>query len=149
MSAPHFELPAALSQLIAAGKWPSASGPSMTEQQSQPLVPPERVRLFAPDESLMCLQAPPFHTLAQERDGGGAGDFWEKFGSLNQIDPERALVIGDFGLGSDSPIILDYADSPSDPTVRRLRWNHDKSAVWEVGAVNFDAFARLTGLLDS
>jgi hypothetical protein len=121
----------------------------MTEQQWKPLIPPDRVRLFAPDETLICLHSPPFRSIAQYRDAGRTGDFWEVFGSLDQIDPVRALVIGDFGMGSDSPIILDYAQSPTAPSVRRLRWLKDQSTVWEVGAADFVTFAKQTGLLES
>lgn len=115
-------IPSGLSRLLATGVWPSVDGPSMNEQQLRPIITADRVRRFAADETLICLQPPPFPTIAKVRAAGGAGDFWERFGALEQIDPERALLIGDFGLGSDSPIILDYARSPSSPTVLRLRW---------------------------
>ncbi|MEK8034926.1 hypothetical protein AACH06_29270 [Ideonella sp. DXS29W] len=119
----------------------------MTAQQLNPLVPPERVRLFAEEESLIFLEPPPFSTIAQERQKGGAGDFWERFGALHQIVPEQALVIGDFGLGSDSPIVLDFHANSVDPPVLRLRWSTDKSNEWVLGARNFDAFARLLGFI--
>jgi hypothetical protein len=35
-------------------------------------------------------------------------------GCLDQIDPALSLCIGDFGLGSDAAIILDYRSRPSD-----------------------------------
>jgi hypothetical protein len=115
-------LPAGLSRLFAAGVWPSADGPSMNDQQLHPIIAADRVRRFAADETLIFLQPPPFPTIVKVRAAGGAGDFWERFGALEQIDPERALLLGDFGLGSDSPIILDYARNPSSPPVLRLRW---------------------------
>src|SRR6516225_4962415 len=106
---PALPLPEGLSRLLSSGVWPSAAGPSMTTQQFQPLVAPQNVKRFADDESLICLQPPPFYTVANYRDGDGSGDFWQKFGALDQIVPELALVIGDFGLGSDSVVVLDYA----------------------------------------
>src|SRR6478609_3929776 len=118
-----FPLPAGLARLIAAGVWPSQKGPSMNEQQLKPLVLAERVQRFAPDETLICLAPPPFGTIAAERAAGGSGDFWPRFGALHQIDPEKAVVIGDFGLGSDSPIVLDYSRNAVDPPVLRLRWS--------------------------
>ena len=116
-----FDLPPGLVRLIAEGVWPSAAGPSMTAQQFNPLIPADRARRFAEEEPLICLQPPPFPTIARLRAAGGAGDFWEQFGALGQIDPERALVIGDFGLGSDSPTILDFRRA-ANPPVLRLRW---------------------------
>jgi hypothetical protein len=142
-----FDLPPGLAHLIATGVWPSAAGPSMNEQQFHPTIPADRVRRFADDESLICLQPPPFPTIARLRAAGGAGDFWERFGALGQIDPERALVIGDFGLGSDSPVILDFARDASNPPVLRLRWGpRGQGNEWVQGARDFDEFAAMLGL---
>ena len=66
----------------------------MNEQQLHPIVPSDCVRRIAAEETLICLQRPPFVTIAKLRAAGGAGDFWEGFGALNQIDPEWALIIG-------------------------------------------------------
>src|SRR5260370_24350539 len=105
----EFPLSAGLTHLLATGVWPSADGPSMTAQQLNPSMSADRVRRFAAEESLICLQPPPFPTIALERAVSGAGDFWERFGALDQIVSEKALIIGDFGLGSDSPVILNFA----------------------------------------
>jgi hypothetical protein len=127
----------------------------MTEQQLKPTIPEERVRQFAAEESLICLQPPPFPTIAQEhrewvasqeRRRGGSWDFWERFGALDQIDPDRALIIGDFGLGSDSPVILDFARNPTNPPVLRLRWGPDQRNDWVKGARDFDEFVEILGL---
>lgn len=145
----NFPLPAGLVRLIAAGVWPSEKGPSMNEQQFKLLVPAERVQRFATDETLICLARPPFGTIAAERAKGGSGDFWSRFGALHQIEPEKALVIGDFGLGSDSPIVLDYSRNAADPPVLRLRWSGNGPHVnteWIEGARNFDHFAEMLGL---
>jgi hypothetical protein len=147
-----FPLPTGLMRLIAVGVWPSRKGPSMNEQQFKPLVAADRVQRFAPDETLICLAPPPFRTIAAERDAGGSGDFWARFGVLHQIEPEKAVVIGDFGLGSDSPIVLDYSRNAADPPVVRLRWSGNGSHVkteWVEGATNFDHFAELLGLSGS
>lgn len=80
------------------------------------------------------------------RRNGGAGDFWEEFGALDQIDPELALVIGDFGLGSDSPIILDFRQAQN-PPVLRLQWGpRGQGNRWVQGAPDFDEFASMLGL---
>lgn len=144
-----FPLPDTLARLLATGVWPSAAGPTMNEQQFQPIVAPERVRRFAAEENLICLERPPFRTIAEARAAGGAGDFWERFGVLDQIDPERALIIGDFGLGSDSPIVLDYARNRSNPPLLRLRWGpQGKGNEWVQGARDFDEFAEMLGLAE-
>ena len=142
-----FNLPLILARLIAEGVWPSTAGPSMNMQQLHPTIPADRVRRFADDESLICLQPPPFPTIAQLRAAGGAGDFWERFGALDQIDPARVLVIGDFGLGSDSPVVLDFARDASNPPVLRLRWgSRGQSNEWVQGARDFAEFAAMLGI---
>lgn len=142
-------LPAGLTRLIAAGVWPSATGPSMNEQQLHPTIPADRVQRFAAEETLICLQPPPFPTIAGLRAAGGAGDFWERFGALEQIDPERALVIGDFGLGSDSPVILDFAQDAINPPVLRLRWRErGQGNEWVQGARDIDELAEMLGLAE-
>jgi len=119
----------------------------MNEQQLRPIISKDRVRKFAAEETLVCLQPPPFPTIAKVRAAGGARDFWERFGALGQIDPELAVIIGDFGLGSDSPIILDYAQNPSNPPVRRLRWgSQGHGNEWVTGTFDFDEFAKILGL---
>ena len=139
-------LPPRLKRLLAAGIWPSATGPSMTAQQLHPTIAADRVRRFAAEESLICLQPPPFPTVAQEKAAGGAGDFWERFGALDQIVPEKALIIGDFGLGSDAPVILDFNRHPINPPVLRLRWGPDRQNDWVQGARDFGEFAEILGL---
>jgi hypothetical protein len=144
----EFPLPEGLTRLLATGVWPSASGPSTTAQQFNPSIPADRVRRFASDESLICLQPPPFRTIAQHRAAGGAGDFWVRFGAIDQIVPEKSLIIGDFGLGSDSPIILDFASDASNPPVLRLRWGPDQRNEWIQGARDFNEFAEMLGLAE-
>ncbi len=145
-----FDLPPGLARLIEAGVWPSTSGPSMISQELRPIVRPERVRRFAGDESLICLWPPPFRTIAQVQAACGAGDFWERFGALQEIVPERALIIGDFGLGSDSPVVLDFARDASNPPVLRLRWGpRGQGNEWVQGARDFDEFAAMLGLANS
>ncbi len=119
----------------------------MTEQQLRPIVPADRVRRFAEEQSLICLEPPPFATIAQERAAGGAGDFWERFGGAATDGARKALVIADFGLGSDSPVVLDFGGNASNPPVLRLRWGpYGHGNEWVQGAVDFDDFAAMLGL---
>lgn len=137
-------LPAGLTRLLESGVWPATD--TMTDQQFNPSISPDRVRRFAEDESCICLLPPPFPTIAQAL--GGVGDFWERFGALDQIVPEKALIIGDFGLGADSPIILDFARHASNPPVLRLRWGPGRRTKWVQGARDFDDFAEVIGLTE-
>ena len=111
-----FAIPDLLAQLLARGIWPADSSAGRS-QNLQSLVPPDRVRLFAAEQDTIWFQPPPFRTIAHCVVAGGSADFWPKFGALEQIVPSKALVIGDFGLGSDAPIILNYACSASQPPV--------------------------------
>jgi hypothetical protein len=140
-------LPELLIRLIDSGVWPSSNGPSMNLQQFQPLFTEESVRRFAREETIICLQPPPFPTVAYEC-GNCTNDFWDRFGALHQIDPEMALIIGDFGLGSDAPIILDYSRNEIDPPVLRLSWRSNQKNEWVQGAKNFHEFASMLKLTD-
>ena len=47
------------------------------------------------------------------------------------------LVIGDFGLGSDTPLVLDYSLDEKTPVVKRLVWAKPKN-YWEQIARSID-----------
>jgi hypothetical protein len=143
----EFRIPDLLAELISKGIWP-ANGKLAMSQNLRSLVAPERVRLFAAEEKIIYLLPPPFHTIAEEVSRGGAGDFWERFGALEQIVPSKAVVIGDFGIGSDAPIVLNYAKSLSEPPVYRLRWGPNTQTNWVQGAASFEEFATILGLAD-
>lgn len=76
----------------------------------------------------------------------GSSEFWLKHGALHQISPEKALIIGDFGDGSDTAIILDFGSQMMDPPVLRLRWNPDRSTEWVKVANGIDEFSSMLGL---
>ena len=92
---------------------------------------------------------PAFPTIAEEQRAGGAGDFWERFGALKQIVPEKALIIGDFGIGSDTAIILDFSRNLDNPPVLRLQWGPYPECCnnWVHVAQDFDEFAEMLGLV--
>jgi hypothetical protein len=63
------------------------------------------------------------------------------------IDFDLALDIGDFGLGSDAPILLDYRVDAENPRVIRLRWSPGgEDNRWVVMASTFDSFVEALGL---
>ncbi len=138
-------LPKRLVALMDAGLWPH------TAKQARNLmdncnVPRERIHLFAPEEDHLYLAVPPFHTIAERVRNQGKGQFWSRFGALEQIAPELSVDIGFFGLGSDSAIVLDYRQDGSEPPVLRLRWRKLEPNEWVRCADSFDEFADMLGL---
>jgi hypothetical protein len=67
-------------------------------------------------------------------------------GALDEIAPEKALIIADFGLGSDAPIVLNYSVYSNNPPVFRLRWGPDGLTTWVQAADGFGEFAEMLGL---
>lgn len=135
-------LPKRLLKLIETGRWPRTHEEEQ-RQNLRPLVSKERIQSFAPEEDRIYFFRPPFHTIAQ-RLNGKEGAFWSRWGALNEIVPDLALNIGDFGLGADSAIVLDYRHE--NPPVIRLLWRKPEPNVWVRCADNFDDFADLLGL---
>lgn len=127
---------------MAKGLWPATEDFA----KASPIAP-ERVRRFAGGESQIFLHTS-FWRIADENQGKYTV-FWEKFGALHEISQEQAIVIGDFGPGSDAPIILDCRNGCDNPPVLYLRWiinQGKKRTSWIVGADTFDAFVAMLGL---
>ena len=146
----NLPIPTLLSDLLATGKWPALESAARGQYQRS-LAAADRVRKFAVEEDEIRLYAPPFRTIADELAQASAvavNGFWKRYGALNEIAPEHALILGDFGLGSDAPIILNYAVDALDPPVFRLRWVPHQPNKWIKGARNFNEFAYLLGLVD-
>lgn len=147
----EFALPNLLTELLSNGIWPPDGNAAMA-QNLRSLVPPDRVRLFAVEEDVIFFNFPPFRTIADDLAAASPvviEGFWAPYGALHEIDPARALILGDFGLGSDAPIILNYAIDQIDPPVFRLRWRDGRGTDWVQGARNFADFAALLGLPSS
>ncbi len=104
-------IPDLLLELLDTGRWPRDSARAW-EQNNRPLIPDDRPRRFR----RIYLHPPPFHTVAQILAGDGAG-FYSQCGALHQLVPERVIEVADFGIGADSPILLEYSVSSSDPRV--------------------------------
>ena len=140
-----FQLPPQLGQLLDAGRWPRTHAERL-HQNLQPVVPVSRIQQLAPEETSLYLLTPPFRTVAE---CAASNDFWLRpEAAASEIDFDLALDIGDFGLGSDAPILLDYRTDPAEPRVLRLRWSErGDSNHWVEAAPSFEAFARILGLL--
>jgi hypothetical protein len=130
----------------------------LIERYGLPRVPVERIRLIHPTECKLYLFPPPFLPSTQRTmanwDLPGP---WKDFFAPQEIDRDQIIEVGDFGHGSDQPIILDYQNDPQEPNVRRLACKVIQSGpegrrrVWDNHwieiASSFDEFARLLGLI--
>lgn len=120
------ELPAQLRALIALGAWPAR-------------VDDACVKAFAPSEDTLHLyDAKDFHTIANEL-RAGRGMTPAQWGA-HDIDPERTLIIADFGIGADAALALDYRHA-DEPSVIRLVWTKRGAPNrWVEVAPTFDDF---------
>lgn len=144
MKTQPFELPVLLSNLIKSGVWPTDNP---NKQEFSPLLKKDAARKMSPEDDRIILMPPPFHTIGDEVRGGNS--FWRKgVTNPNEIEYDKALIIADFGMGSDSPIIL-YYDSMESPTVMYLRWTGNADDIrqqWIETHATFDEFAKAVGL---
>ena len=142
------QLPIRLERLITTGEWPDARSLGLDDRRWLDAIPKERVQAFAPEEEVIYLAKPPFRTVADEMEKQEEEDFWVRCGTLYQINPDRALIIGNFGFGSDAPIILHYSRYGTRIPVMYLRWGpYGRDNAWIEGAPDFDAFAAMIGLI--
>ena len=138
-------VPELLLKVLDGGRWPRTSNEA-SKQNLHSMVSKERLQKLAPEESHLYLYPPPFHTVSQIMTGPGA-DFYSRFGAVTDLIPQMVIEIGDFGLGSDAPILLDYRDNLSVPRVIRLLWPGDGVPNrWVIMAPDFHAFIKVLGL---
>lgn len=135
-------VPPQLEELVAVGRWP------LTNRSLQPSVSPERVKRLAPDErGVIYLYSPPFKAMGRRDD---PKDFYNWPSSdPGGIDFDLAIEIGDFGIGSDAPIVLDYRVDVTNPCVIRLRYGENSPPLigkWVVMAPDFASFVEALGL---
>lgn len=130
--------------MIAVGRWPR-NGDEFIRQNLQSLATPERIALLAPEESHLFLLPPPFSTVTEH---AKHNKFWyEPMAAPHMIDFDLAIDIGDFGLGSDAPILLDYRNDLQNPSVIRLQWRSDGSNNrWVPMANDIQHFVDVLGL---
>ena len=123
----------------------------MAKEHKQPGVDPllgeEAAQKLSPEDDRIILMPPPFHTIADEVED--VNDFWTT-GVTNpsEIDYSKALIIADFGLGSDSSIVLYYGATAA-PSVLYLKWEGSGNAIrhkWVETHSSFDDFVDATGL---
>ena len=140
----NHEIPVGLTTLVESGVWPNET-PNM--QELKPLLEKKAAQTLSPDDDRIVLMTTPFHTIADEVRGGNK--FWTSgVTNVGEIDYEDAVIIADFGLGSDSPVILYYGKSDC-PTVMYLRWSGNGEDIrhdWVETHSTFDDFAKAVGL---
>lgn len=140
-------IPELLDALVLARRWPSSQTQEL-QQHFTSLVSAERIAAFAPEETRLYLHKPPFRTVAHLLALGE--EFWSWPCAAPQgIDPEKAIAIADFELGSDAPIILDYRGGSPPPRVLRLRWvdgTRPENNEWVEIAPSFARFVEMLGI---
>ena len=153
MDTGDLRLPPMIARLVDSGRWPTTAEQALS-QNSTPLVAPERVAALVADEGWLYLYPPPFSSVAANvaLHAAKGWSFWTEHGALGELEPDLALIIGDFGPGSDAPILLDYRRRP-DPSVMKLSWSaegsgppFDLTTTWITVAESFDEFADRLGL---
>ena len=133
-------LPQALLDLIDSGFWPLTQQQS-NAQHSHCLIARDKIQSFAPDEEYIFFYRPPFSTEAEwiKRNPFLTAPMWAN----HEIDPALTLIIGDFGLGSDAPIALDYRKDLNEPSIIRLQWNLEADNHWVEIAPSFAEFVAM------
>ncbi len=143
-TARQWALPDRLVELIESGFWPNRE--NVNQQNLRGLVDADLVREFAAEEDQIFFDAPPFALISSLVANG------EKFWNREEANPsglshEHSIVIGDFGIGSDAPIVLDYSSDPKNPEVKRLKWGSSFSEnQWVTAAKDFETMCRILNL---
>lgn len=147
---PHVKfsrLPTALRNLIDSGVWPSGEN-AMTQQESNPIVSKDIIKSISADDDKLVLASPPFYTLDLEvAESTFFREIMEQEGP--SIDLSKAVVIGDFGIGSDAPIVL-LLDGEVDLGVYYLKYESNTrtaSCSWVKVFESFDQFATKIGFV--
>lgn len=131
------KMPPLLDDLLSTGRWPrnaqEAIGNYVSEDRRRRL---RRIHLFPP----------PFRTFARFA-AAGWDDFYGQFGAIHELVPECSIEIADFGLGADSPILLDFQFDRVNPRVIYLHWpGKGESNCWVEIAPDFSSFVEILGL---
>ena len=137
------KLPKLLIQLIEEGVWPG-EGEEPNKQEFDPIVKEDKVKLISDIDTKIVLMPPPFWTITEEQNPF----YTEDITCFGQIDYDKAICIADFGLGSDSPIILYYQEQ-IEPVVMYLKWQFEGSDAmqeWVQTHSSFEEFASTIGI---
>lgn len=142
MNKNEFEIPIEIRSLIESGIWPKNEKESI-RQNIHILISKENLKKIAPDEEYIYFYPPPFEIVESSIEK--QKEFWIEYGAIDSIVPEKCIIIGDFGLGSDAAIILDYSEDKKKPSVKRQVWSKEGN-YWEIMANSFSDFIKLIEL---
>jgi hypothetical protein len=143
MSHHNLKIPNQIFDLVERGIWPRSTEDS-NKQHFKELISLKKLKEFAPDEKTIFFYPPPFIRISDALEKEGYEDYWYKYGAIDQIDPKLSLVISDFGIGSDTCLIIDYRKDINSPLILRLVWS-DKN-YWVKVADSFEEFCIISGL---
>lgn len=117
----QLKIPDGLCKLIQQNVWPTTIG--YWQQECNPILGKEAARKLSQEEDKIILMTPPFHTIADEITHGN--NWWiDGLTNVGEIDYDKAIIIADFGAGTDSPIIL-YYHPETTPVIMYLKWSID------------------------
>ncbi len=141
-----YELPKSLINLIQLGIWPS-SKKDAHKQNLKPILGKDAACKLSKDNDRIYLEGPPFITIEEE---AISNRFWyDELTNVGEIDYKKAVIIGDFGIGSDSAIILYYGNTHK-PSIMYLKWSFKANNIhhsWVETHSCFDDFAIEVGLI--
>jgi len=147
----EYGMPPLIDDMLRQGRWPDSP-----VYGKPPTVAGKPVEAIAPGEYEIWLCPPPFHTV--DRDNL---EWFEQFRKTDQIDFAKAVIIGDFGPGSDAPVVLDFSDEPAQVKALRItsypnplagmapgpeNANFCLEGHWVTLASSFEQFVELLGL---
>lgn len=139
-------IPPDLASLIDRGRWPQ-NEKEETAQNLKPIIPAARIQEFETNSPGLHLYSPPFVPIRWRVESGEA--FWlDPMAAPFEIDHNLAIIIADFGIGFDAPIILDYKNHRTEPVVKYLKWSRVNKLDnhWTTMFDSFSAFAAAIGL---
>ncbi|MGB0562837.1 MAG: hypothetical protein ACPGVO_13690, partial [Spirulinaceae cyanobacterium] len=120
MNINDLKIPSRLIELINDGVCPSTYS-DIKKQNLEPLFSEEQVKNINPEMSTIFFESPPFISMERLKTINENEEFWP-YENVESINLSRALLIGDFGIGSESVLILYYEEYRNEPSVWMLVW---------------------------
>ena len=125
-------LPIVLQRMIEDGSW--ATGGAACDDR----IPISVARQWDPAAIGIHLQIPCLSIADEVSRNPVLAEIW----NLSDIDPEQCFAIGDFGMGSDNPIVIDLSEDSA--PIRTQQW--EPEAKWITIASSFNEFCALLGM---
>ncbi len=134
------KLPEKLIQLATGPYWPKNRN-EIQNQYSNHLVSRECLKKLIPEEERLYFYDFPFCTLSETlKEDSSTGSLTMEDGAI--LSPEHVIVIGDFGIGSDSYLAIDFNLNRENPRVIKEMWsdfgNVSRQTHWRIVAETFD-----------